>query len=232
MYRNEAFIPPELVLGTANLCNQYGRNNTGFIDKSQTFDILACAKSLGINWLDCSVQYNNLDVIQEWQDTEEPFNVIAKVVSPDDISRVDEVIGKKEGFYLAHGAQYYQACKGEVDGASLYDPVELLDRLAPFHDIIAVEAPCNIFDVRWIPTFAAFYQQIYFIIRSVFLHGDLFLKTDPLAALSFNMVKSLPVDYVIVGADSPAQLTSIVKMPQYTVDYTKLAQGETWLTTT
>lgn len=214
---------PKLVLGTANLGTAYGRNNPKEMKISEATRLLIRAYDEGIRWLDVSANYHNFFNVYEWQaNHDRPFNLICKIGKREDIKKMESLVGTKEYFILGHGLKAYEKYKAYLDGASLYSPDEI------GQDMSVIEFPLNIFDMRWLEVIPPLWNNSTLIARSIFLQGEAF-KDKYLAEISFNLAMSLPIEFVIVGADTPDQLSEIVHMPRYEVDYTKLAKGGEWL---
>ncbi len=122
-------------------------------------------------------------------------------------------------------------------GISVYHPWEVLEFLDLFGGGFSVEFPINIFDRRFIPYLEGWKREnITLFARSIFLQGLFFLPEEKLtgifekvkdkvrklkrlsiesglnvACLCLAFVLEQPVDFIIVGVDSLAQLREIVE---------------------
>lgn len=225
----------ELVLGTANFGQAYGRKAVEAISPRE---IMMEAMNQMIVYLDTSMNYGMApEIIDEFQQDVSfpsyPFRVIVKVVN-----NLQVELAMKMGnvhAILAHGIKAW----GEVGttllervppnikvGASLYKPSEIEGLYGA--NIQIIEFPYNIVDQSWASFLPALRRRrIETIARSVFLHGTLWennLKGIPLAYMSFNMVKNNPfVDKLIVGPITKEELIAICTIPDLEVNYEHLS---------
>lgn len=234
----------ELVLGTANIGQRYGRKNAyRFMTKTEAKQILRTATERGIGFLDSSANYGDAhSIIAQWLRTaEKPFKIITKVA---DVRQVDlSIEAFRDNLYalLGHGLKAYKALYKDLKGlkckigVSLYHPDEL-HQIELGHRIDIIEIPFNLLDQIWNPILPLLKKRgIEVMARSLFLHGTLFdiqYHGIPLSYVSYNIARCNPlIDKIIIGVDTPEQLDEICDIPLWEVDYESLGnpRSTSWL---
>ena len=196
----------KLILGTVQFGKKYGINNkTGKIDKGEVNNILDFSWKKGIRTLDTAYSYGESEnIIGEFikEHGENKFNVISKLPKQGannikhyldkSLSRLS--LNKLYG-YLTHDMLAFnknenlwnQMLKlkdeGKVEkiGFSLYFPREFSEAFKKGMKPDIVQIPFNILDHRFIPLFKTMKDNnIEIHVRSVFLQGLVFKKTDGL----------------------------------------------------
>ena len=195
----------KLALGTAQFGFDYGINNKkGKIAKKEVFQILAYAKTQGIDTLDTAFAYGTSEaVIGEYvKKHQTDFKIVSKcsAKSPEGAVKIlqqslDRLSTKKIYGYLIHDFDAYKKNPGfysdllklkeqgkiEKTGFSLYYPKEvtyLMEKKVPCD---LVQIPYNIFDQRFTQLLPLLQQKnIEVHVRSIFLQGLIFKYPDEL----------------------------------------------------
>ena len=196
----------KLILGTVQFGKKYGINNKiGKISKGEVNNILDFSWKKGIRTLDTAYSYGESEkIIGEFikKQGENKFNVISKLPEQgaNNIKHyfnksLSKLSLKKLYGYLIHDMSAFnknehlwsQMLKlkdeGKVEkiGFSLYFPKEFSDALKKGMTPDIVQIPFNVFDQRFMPLFKTMKDNnIEIHVRSVFLQGLVFKKTDRL----------------------------------------------------
>jgi diketogulonate reductase-like aldo/keto reductase len=235
----------ELVLGTANIGQRYGRKNAyRFMSKTEAKMILRTAKERGIGFLDSSANYGDAhSIIAQWlrMTAEKPFKIITKVSDEKQLDLSIESFRENLYALLAHGLQAFKNLYKDLKhldvkiGVSLYHPSEL-SKIEFGSRIDIIEVPFNLLDQTWNPVLPTLKKRgIEIIARSIFLHGTLFdiqYHGIPLSYVSYNLARLNPLlDKIIIGVDTPEQLDEICEIPLWEVDYESLGnpRSTSWL---
>lgn len=204
----------KIVLGTAQFGLDYGVSNPrGKIPEIEVRQILEKAFEAGIEILDTAIAYGDAQrVIGKATDGHLPFKVISKlppVKNPSDIPRMVKEslellkINSLYGLLIHNFDWYFEEPKvwniiqklqaeGLIEkiGFSLYSPEQLKKLLSDSIITQLVQLPTNVFDQRFKEIFSLLKKQgIEIHVRSAFLQGLFFLKTEKISAF-FNPIKS------------------------------------------
>lgn len=201
-----------VILGTANFGEEYGWSQT---KAREVHKIMDKALDLGIDTIETAYDYHCLDTLCE---RKKDFNFIFKADTEGQFREAEDSLG-----FVARMKHHPPFYKG-WEGISMLDPSEPFDA-----DVKLVEIPYNIVDQRF-GEYVISESEI--IARSVFIQGLAFKMPDfhgiPFYHLCWNFVRNNPnIDGVVVGVDTAAQLEDIFRIPQYSVDYSKIG-GEGW----
>lgn len=198
-----------LVLGTAQFGLEYGiANQTGQVAFDEVGNILAAARSLGIDTLDTAVAYGDAESVLGKADVSD-WQVISKLPAlPDNVENVSDwvkaqidgslarlgvdhlyavLLHRPGQLFEAHGKSLLQALQSlkaqgiaRKIGVSIYAPAEL-ERLFGEVNFDLVQAPFNILDRRLVETGWARRLKAMNVevhARSVFLQGLLLMTAQ------------------------------------------------------
>lgn len=216
-----------LILGCANFGNKYGIS--GGLDKSQCFDILDAAWDMGIRWLDTARSYGESEEIIGEHNKE--WNVISKGDTRAQYKQSTICLnGKLKQYFLHHFRMVWS--REIFAGVSVYSPINMAKALKRY-SWTSINFPLNLIDQRFSTPFRQRFSS-HHIARSIFIQGQAFnmpkIMGIPFYHLCWNFVINHPnVDMVCFGADSVKQLEDIMKIPQYSIDYSKIGTGEKWI---
>jgi len=202
-----------MILGTANFGNEYKGVH---LLQSDCDEILDAAWAYGIRKVETAASYGNSEsMIKHYiAETSRHFQVYTKGRSREDYENSKVLFGDDLYHWLWHWRPDESNYVDDYcDGISMYS-VENVDFPARLKTI---EVPWNILDRRHSKTVEQAKQwNVEVIARSVFIRGEAF-KMPPIAGLPFWVwcLQDMPdFDDFIVGVDSAAQLSEIVKAPK------------------
>lgn len=202
----------KLILGSAQFGLDYGiSNKKGKTPFPEVKEILVQAKAAGISTIDTASAYGDSESIigRALDELQFPLNIITKFATGKK-SNIREAFNeslrklkvKKIHGYLLHNFSIYQdnpdilkelqdlKTEGRVDkiGVSIYHPHEAEKLIDKQESIDILQFPYNAFDQRFDPLLPKLTElNIESHIRSVYLQGLFFLKTDQLPA---NLTKA------------------------------------------
>jgi len=198
----------KMSLGTVQFGQDYGIANTrGKVQKSEVFEILDYAHSVGIDCLDTAFAYGESESVigEYWKEKHDRFKIVSKLppfdqYKPGKVEEVFEQSLKRLGAQRLYGYLVHQFHDLQINsplwrdleglkkngrvkkiGVSLYSPDELFFLLEKEIELDIIQVPYSIFDRRFAGYFDLLYKKgIEIQTRSVFLQGLAFLRLNDL----------------------------------------------------
>ena len=204
----------KVYIGTANWGKEYGINKVK-VSPKEIDKILKVADAHNCG-IETAWDYNCMEALRGLGDQ---FDIIFKGDEISQFQVADDLIG--EVMPMKHHPPY-----GKWEDKSIYNPSDIGWGLCEFpYNIIDQRFSLKIVDPPNVPDL--------FIARSVFIQGLAFKMPDfhgiPFYHLCWNFVRNnLNIDGIVVGVDTAAQLEDIFRIPQYSIDYSKIG-GEGWI---
>lgn len=201
----------KLALGTVQFGLDYGiNNNSGQVSSESVEEILAYAKSKGIDTIDTAFAYGNSETVLGRTDSLSDFKVVSKLPTEVrnnpkyflDLSLKNLGLSRMYG-YLLHNFSIYKEDKTiwqelialkrdgliEKIGVSLYSVEELEELWSDNVQLDLVQVPYNLFDRRFDKVLPELKERgVEVHTRSTFLQGLFFMHLDQLPDY-FNSIK-------------------------------------------
>jgi len=200
----------KMSLGTVQFGQDYGIANTrGKVQKSEVFEILDYAHSVGIDCLDTAFAYGESESVigEYWKEKHDRFKIVSKLppfdqYKPGKVEEVFEQSLKRLGAQRLYGYLVHQFHDLQINsplwrdleglkkngrvkkiGVSLYSPDELFFLLEKEIELDIIQVPYSIFDRRFEKHFELLNKKgVEIQVRSVFLQGLAFLGLDDLSS--------------------------------------------------
>ena len=186
----------KIILGTAQLNNNYGYFKNRLINKKNIYDLLSLSKDYGIKYLDTSLAYNNLKIIEKHKFFS-TFNIFLKIKYNHLQSH------KKYNYYfknfklMFHGSDLENLKKKikeknfkKIVGCSIYKPSQL--KILQEHKKIRIfQVPFNVLNREFLIKKNLKYiksNKIILHCRSIFLQGILTNRKLPRKFFKFKNI--------------------------------------------
>ena len=186
----------KIILGTAQLNNNYSHFRNRLINKENIYDLLSLSKDYGIKYLDTSLAYNNMKIIEKFKFFSK-FNILLKIKYKHFQSH------KKYNYYFkkfklmlhSNDLEIFKKRIKEknlkkIYGCSIYKPSQL-EIFKDFRKIKIFQIPFNVLNSEFLVKKNLKYitsNKIILHARSIFLQGILTNRELPRRFLKFKNI--------------------------------------------